>query len=156
MSTSLGFGVARRFAPQEVDMIVVQARRSGSLVGVRIDYSLAYPLEQLWVVTADGQVVPVPTRADMYTDSCGNRLGRNVPAGPVPTGISALIHTHPDWAYGWPAAGDYTSAQTYDVYNINRGSAWVLRRGAARGSAPITLSGRSPSTPPSGGGARCR
>lgn len=108
------------------------------------------------VVTFDGRIIYVPTMGRPYKDSCGNTLGANVPIDPdnIPTDIFALIHTHPNWAAGWPAAGDYTSAQKYDVYNINPGGTWVLRRGAARGSAPIRLSGRVPDVPR--GGTKCR
>ena len=142
--------------PQNVDEIVVTARKARTLGGVRINLNLPYPLEQLWVVTSDGQIVYVPTIAVMSTDSCGNTLGANRPAGAVPNDVSALIHTHSDWGNARPGAGDYTSAQRFDVYNINRGGTWVLRQGAARGSAPTTLSGRAPGVPSSGGGATCR
>jgi RHS repeat-associated protein len=139
-----------------LDQIVVTARKIRSLAGIRIDFALPYPLEQLWVVTSDGKIIYVPTTAVMSKDSCGNTLGKNTPSGAAPSDVSAIIHTHPDWGSAWPGAGDYTSAQNFDVYNINRGGTWVLRRGAARGSAPITLSGRAPSVPSSGGGATCR
>lgn len=143
-------------ASSDLDEVVRLARKSKKLEGVPIDFKLAYPLEQLWVARRTGEIVHVPTKAAMYKDSCGNTLGKNEPASAVPGDVSAVIHTHPEWGYAWPAAGDYTSAQKYDVYNINRAGTWVLRKGTSRGSPPVTLSGSAPSVPPSGNGASCR
>lgn len=143
---------------QEIDEIVVNAYKSGELDGVEIDLNLPYPIEQLWIVTGSGKIVYIPTVAQFRQDSCGNTLGQNTPDGSVevPNDVSALIHTHPDWGYDWPGAGDYTSAQNYSVYNINRNGAWVLRQGAVRGSRPTRLIGRRPTAPPSGRGATCK
>lgn len=138
------------------DQIVITAHKTRVLNGINIDLGVSYPLEQLWVATSDSQIVHIPTIAVFSEDTCGNKLGKNTPAGSVPSDVKALIHTHPDWGEAWPGAGDYTSAQSYDVYNINRGGTWVLRRGTARGTAPITLSGRAPHVPSSGDGKTCR
>jgi RHS repeat-associated protein len=143
----------------QLDQLVVTAQRTRVLNGVPINFRLPNPLEQLWVVTSNGTIIYVPTKADKYKDSCGNELGRNVPDGSVPLpsndDISALIHTHPDWGYGWPAAGDYSSARSWAVYNINRSGSWVLRAGSVRGSPPTVLSGSTPSMPPSGSPSKC-
>lgn len=151
-----GYASDPGYSPPAVDVIVITAQRKKRLAGVRIDFKLQYPLEQIWVVTSDGKITYVPAKAEYYKDSCGNILGKNTPAGPIPPNVRAIIHTHPDWGYAWPAAGDYTSAGKFDVYNINSGGTWVLRRGADRGSTPVTLSGKAPSTPPSGRGSTCR
>ncbi|MDP2181005.1 MAG: RHS repeat-associated core domain-containing protein [Actinomycetota bacterium] len=141
----------------ELDEVVVTASRANRLADVRLNFNLPAPREQLWVVTASGQIIFVPTRAEFIRDSCGNELGTNVPRPgfAMPSTILALIHTHPRWAAAWPAAGDYDSAQSWSVYGLHDGGAWVLRRGAARGSAPITLLGSAPSRPVGGGGG-CR
>ena len=142
-----------------IDEIVVQARRNGSLAGVKLNFNLPWPIEQLWIVTNDGDITNIPTKSETYVDSCGNSLGQNVPDGsvfmPDKSDIFALIHTHPYWGYAWPGSGDYTSAQSYSVYNINPSGAWVLRRGASRGSAPFVLGGQAPTPPPAGRGTKC-
>lgn len=144
----------------EVDEIVVTAQRNRSLGGQPINFRLRYPREQLWVGVYGQPIIYVPTVADMYRDTCGNELGRNRPDGsvnlPPNSALDFLIHTHPSWAAGWPAAGDYTSAQFFDVYGITPSGTWVLRQGSERGSAPTVLSGRTPARPSSGGGSTCK
>ncbi|MGH6617831.1 RHS repeat domain-containing protein [Sphingomonas sp.] len=140
------------------DDIVVTARKNRELNGIQIDLSLPYPIEQLWLRDSKGKIFHIPTISEPYKDSCGNTLGKNVPdpSVEIPDDVVDIIHSHPDWGSPWPAAGDYTSAQKYNVFNINRSGTWVLRKGAARGSTPITLSGARPSPPPSGKGAKCK
>jgi hypothetical protein len=159
VQTAYDANAERTGLQQILDEVVVTARRTGTLQGIKIDFRIPYPLEQLWIVTNDGGIIYVPTKAEKYKDSCGNTLGKNSPDGSVEipnrADIFAVIHTHPSWGYAWPAAGDYTSAQNFSVYNINSSGTWVLRKGAARGSAPTALSGATPAPPPSGRGTTC-
>ncbi|HEY0044012.1 MAG TPA: RHS repeat-associated core domain-containing protein [Allosphingosinicella sp.] len=151
----------------QVDEIVVTAKRTRRLAGVRIDLNLQFPREQMWIVTTDMRIIHIPTIATKTQDSCGNDLGSNTPTAEgeallANSDIFAVIHTHPSWNGGfsaWPGAGDYTLAQRYHVYNINPDGAWVLRRGATRGSVPTPLGGSSaPSAPAqmNGNPRRCR
>jgi len=39
---------------------------------LRINFSLRYPLEQLGIVTIDGNIICIPTMAEKSRDSCGN------------------------------------------------------------------------------------
>ena len=160
-------------APTEaqVDTIVVTGMKKKKLGGVKINLNLSFPKEQLWVVTRDGRVVHIPTKS--VKKKCGNgEVGSNSPSAEgekllKSLDVVAIIHTHPRWdgAYSaWPGPGDYTTAQNYDVYNINPDGAWVLRKGAARGSAPVPLGNSAAPKPPSqlgggggggGGGKKC-
>ena len=138
-----------------LDEIVVTGRKNKMIEGVKIDYSIKYPLEQLWVALDNGEIMYIPTIAVMYKDTCGNTLGANRPAF-YPSGrIVAVIHTHPFWGSDWPAAGDYTTAGKYDVYGITPDNSWVLRMGAPRGSPATKLSGSSV-TPPASGSNKCK
>ena len=133
---------------QKLDEIVVTAKKQGKLANIRIDFTLQYPLEQLWIVTNDGVIHFIPTKAETAYDSCGNQLGKNVPADPssVPAqeDIFALIHTHPDWGSPYPGTADFATSQYFSVYNINPTGTWVIRHGAPLSAPPTVLSGRAP------------
>ncbi|HZF27542.1 MAG TPA: RHS repeat-associated core domain-containing protein [Gammaproteobacteria bacterium] len=140
-----------------IDQIVVTAKKQRKLAGVTIQLNPTQPtpLEQIWVVTYEGTVIHVPAHPVNGKDTCGKPLAQNSYKLPEDLEIYAIVHTHTKWSYAWPGAGDYTQAQKYPVYNINQTSAWVLRKGAARGSRPVVLTGRL-TPPPSGPGANCQ
>jgi RHS repeat-associated protein len=149
-------GAGASASAQDPDSIVITAQKKKKLGGVKIDFNLPEPLEQLWVGTTDGKIIYIKTKAKYKQDSCGNTLGSNTTVDPLPGNIAFIIHTHPDWASAWPAAGDYVTAQNYDVYNINRSGTWVLRQGATNGSAPEKLSGKMPTKPSGTGSKGCK
>jgi RHS repeat-associated protein len=136
------------FLEQTLDEIVVTAKKKGRLADIRIDFTLVYPLEQLWIVTRDGAIQFIPTKAEKVTDSCGNTLGKNAPADPAQmpqtADIFALIHTHPSWGSPYPGTGDFASSKYFSVYNINPTGVWVLRHGASLSDPPTVLDGPAP------------
>lgn len=144
---------------ETIDEIVITAKKQRRLAGVRIDFSIQYPAEQLWFVFDNAVVIPVPVVSKIDHDTCGQELGKNTPdpsfSPPDGANLVATIHTHPSWGRAWPETGDYQTAQNIvAVYNINPGGTWVLRFGATPGSDPETLSGTPPvrpsSAPPKG------
>jgi hypothetical protein len=117
--------------------------------GVKIKFGVPSPIEQLWYVGLDNSIVNVPTKAKITRDTCGNKQGANTPKFPdlLPPSskMLAFIHTHPRWAESQPSGGDYGLAKHYDLYGIHDGGAWVIRKGTALFTPPITLIGLPPS-----------
>jgi RHS repeat-associated protein len=108
--------------PSEIDDIVVTAARSRSINGVRIDFNLRYPQEQIWVLYPPSNFVYLGINGIAK----GN-VGENRATPPRP-GYVAIIHTHPSWADHRPGPGDF--GHRVPVYGITPNGAWVIRPGA--------------------------
>jgi hypothetical protein len=109
---------------------------------------ISWPNEQLWYINRDNIAVNIPTKSVVTKDKCGNEQGANSPKYPqsLPplSEMLAIIHTHPGWAEKAATRGDYLQAKTTDVYGIHESGAWVIRKGTAPGTNPITLVGMPP------------
>lgn len=119
--------------PSEIDNIVVTARRSRSIGGVRIDFGLPYPQEQLWVLYAPDSFVYLGING-----TARRGVGENRGTAPRP-GYVAIIHTHPSWAEYRPGPRDF--GYPVPLYGIAPAGVWVIRPGA---TSPTRLYGLRP------------
>ncbi|GGD63865.1 hypothetical protein GRI62_12355 [Erythrobacter arachoides] len=142
------------YAIQTIDALVKEASRRNRFNGRSLDFGRrTYPREQLWLILIDGSIFEPETRIDEVT-VCGNVLGQQTAmiSDDIQMQTIAAVHTHPDWAFSWPGAGDYATARQREVYGIFRNGAWALDGTISRGGAPRHIEGRRPSAgPPSRG-----
>jgi hypothetical protein len=120
-----GFGSDPGFAGSSIDQIseiIVQAARSGSLGGTRIDFNIPYPQEQLWAIYPGNQISYLGSGNGHAKGNVGENRVRVLP------GFTAIAHTHPKWAYSAPGPEDW--GKPYPLYGITPSGVWVIAPGA--------------------------
>ncbi len=115
--------------------IVVTAFRVKELGGVRLDFDLRSPREQIFAGYPENKVEYFGIHGISKDDnSVGESRVKNPPSGRI-----ADIHTHPYWAYYFPFKGDFE--HQVSVYGISPFGAWVIYSGA--GTATVLTSQRN-------------
>jgi RHS repeat-associated protein len=106
----------------EFNPIVITAQRKQMLAGVRINFDLRYPMEQIWVGYSSSDILNLPARS-----RARGQLGENRGRPPRP-GYRVVIHSHPWWSLQGPASDDF--GQAVPVYGITPFGVWVLLPGS--------------------------
>jgi hypothetical protein len=112
--------------------ILVTARKT-----LPLDFSLAFPSEQMWVIDANGNLIFVPTVARKLKCSDGSTAGEDSPADPnfkknfATQGYLGLVHSHPLWALPFPGPEDGVVPRNYHIPNfgISPVGVWVINPG---------------------------
>jgi len=110
--------------------IVVQGYRARSFGGVKIDFSIPYPEEQLWAVYGNSRIIYLGSNNGTAKGNTGENRVR------IPGGFIAIVHTHPSWAEYEPGPEDY--GQSFPLYGMAPDGVWLILPGS---KSPIVLYG---------------
>ena len=113
----------------QLDEIVVQGTRVGSLGGVHIDFRIPYPQEQIWTIYGYDM-----NYLGSNNGTANGNIGKNKVT--IPSGFTAIVHTHPSWAEYGPGPADF--GLTVPLFGIAPSGVWLIMPGA---TAPIVLYG---------------
>ena len=90
--------------------------------GVKINFSIPYPQEQLWVLYGANDFFYLGINGKAKGDTGENR------GKPPRPGYQAIVHTHPSWAEYGPGPKDF--GYPVPMYGIAPDGVWVIRPGA--------------------------